>query len=126
MSSSGRSTAMTVALSSFSGMGPISLSPSRSCLMISVPSCPLQPVTMIFIVHLSVCVSEARPAGSVAQLAVGDVFQVLPVGRLAVPRGGLQQLVPADPPVLEGDLLRGADLDALALFDHADKVGGVH
>src|SRR5699024_10913881 len=65
-------------------------------------------------------------AGSVAQLAVGDVFQVLPVGRLAVPRGGLQQLVPADPPILEGDLLRGADLDALALFDHADKVGGVH
>ncbi len=32
----------------FSGMGPISLRPSRSCLMISVPSWPLQPVTMIF------------------------------------------------------------------------------
>src|SRR5699024_9627703 len=66
------------------------------------------------------------PAGSVAQLAVGDVLQVLPVGGLAIPRGGLQQLVPADPPILEGDLLGGADLDALPLFDHADKVGGVH
>ena len=40
--------------------------------------------------------SEARPAGSVAQLAVGDVFQVLPVGRLAVPPGRLQQLVPEE------------------------------
>ena len=43
---------MTVALSSSSGMGPISLRPSRSCLIISVPSWPVQPVTMIFMLSL--------------------------------------------------------------------------
>ena len=62
----------------------------------------------------------------VSQFAVGHILQVLAVGALAVALGALQQGVAVDPAILEGNLFRGADLDALTLLDHADEVGGLH
>ena len=66
------------------------------------------------------------PLFSVTQFAVGHILQVLAVGALAVALGAGQQGLAVDPAILEGDFLRGADLDALTLFHHTHEVGGIH
>ena len=85
--------------------------------MISVPSWPLQPVTMIFM---------RIPPLLILQFAVGHILEVLAVGALAIALCAFQQGVAVDPAVLECDLLGGADLDALTLLDHPHKVGCLH
>ena len=45
------------------------------------------------------------------------------VGAFAVALGTFQQLGAADPAVFVGDFFRRRNLDALALLDHADKIG---
>ena len=51
---------------------------------------------------------------------------MLAIGALAIALCALQQRVAVDPAILESDLLRGADLDALPLLDHPHEVGGIH
>ena len=65
------------------------------------------------------------PPASISQFSIGHVLEVLAVGALTIAGSALQQGLAVDPAILEGDLFGGADLDALTLLDHADKVGGI-
>ena len=51
---------------------------------------------------------------------------MLAVGGLAIALGGLEQGLPVDPALVEGDLLQGRDLGALAGLDGAHKVRRIH